>query len=76
MLTFVDRKEALTRYIKENIIKLTSENATKYVEKKIRKEFSERHNLKSDSRFSGKDVAEGRAVLHSQVNSAASCGDD
>ena len=54
----MDRREALSRYIKENIIKLTSEKANKNVEKKIRKDFSEKHNLKSDSRFSGKDVAE------------------
>lgn len=54
----MDRREAIIRYIKENIIKLTSENATKNVEKKIRKDFSEKHNLKSDSRFSGRDVAE------------------
>ena len=54
----MDRREALNRYIKENIVKLTSENASKNVEKKIRKDFSEKHNLKSDSRFSGKDVAE------------------
>lgn len=49
---------ALNRYVKENIVKLTSENANKNVEKKIRKDFSEKHNLKSDSRFSGKEVAE------------------
>lgn len=54
----MDRKEALNRYIKENIVKLTSERANKDVEKKIRKDFSEKHNLKSDARFSGKDVAE------------------
>ena len=54
----MDRKEALNRYIKENIVKLTSEKANKNVEKKIRKGFSEKHNLKSDARFSGKDVAE------------------
>ena len=73
MLTFVDRKEARTRYIKENIIKLTSESATKDVEKKIRKEFSERHNLKSDSRFSGKDVAEevARYIVKTQSLSKA-----
>ena len=54
----MDRREALNRYIKENIVKLTSESASKNVEKKIRKDFSEKHNLKSDARFSGKDVAE------------------
>lgn len=54
----MDRREALNRYIKENIVKLTSESANKNVEKKIRKDFSEKHNLRSDARFSGKDVAE------------------
>ena len=58
VLTLVDRRESLNRYIKENIVKLTSESASKDVEKKIRKDFSEKHNLKSDARFSGKDVAE------------------
>lgn len=54
----MERNEAINRYIRENIVKLTSEKASKSVEKKIRKDFSEKHNLKSDARFSGKEVAE------------------
>ena len=58
VLTIVDKKEALNRFVKENIVKLTSRSANKEVEKKLRRNFSEQHNLKSEARFSGKDVAE------------------
>lgn len=57
-IIFVEKKEALSKYIKENIVKLTSKSSSKDSEKKLRKEFSEHHNLKSDSRFSGREVAD------------------
>jgi hypothetical protein len=54
----VDKAQALRRFVRENIIKLTSTECSKNVEKKLRKEFSERNNLKPGARFTATEVAE------------------
>lgn len=54
----MDKKEAINKFVKENIVKLTSQTASKDVEKKLRRNFSEQQHLKPETRFSGKDVAE------------------
>ena len=54
----MDKKEALNKYVRKYILKLTSPTMTKNVEKALRKSFSEANNLESSSRFSMIDVAE------------------
>ena len=54
----MDKKEVMKRYIDKYIIKLTSPNTTKEVEKSLRTKFENENNLKSNLRFSASDVAE------------------
>lgn len=54
----VDKSEALRRFVKENILKLTSTESDKEVEKQLRRDFAERNKLKTASRFTARDVAE------------------
>ena len=53
----MERKEALNKYVKKYILKLTTPTTTKEVEKALRKDFSETNSLDSRSRFSAVEVA-------------------
>jgi energy-coupling factor transporter ATP-binding protein EcfA2 len=54
----VDRREAIGRYIRKNLLKLTSTETTKELEKSIRRSFFEENHLKGNARFSTQEVAE------------------
>ncbi|MHB8397139.1 MAG: AAA family ATPase [Thermoplasmataceae archaeon] len=54
----VDKQEVLNKYLKNNLLKLTSPSTTKNVEKSLRKKFYEENKLPASSRFTGRDVAE------------------
>ena len=53
----MDKREAIGRYLKKNLLKLTSNETTKQLEKALRRSFFEENHLKGDARFTAEDVA-------------------
>lgn len=60
--THSDKQEALTRYVRNNLLKLTSTSNTKKLEKSLRTKFIEANNLPANARFTAKEVAEEIAI--------------
>lgn len=54
----MDRKEAIGRYLRKNLLKLTSTETTKELEKALRRSFFEDNHLKGEARFTAQEVAE------------------
>ncbi|MHB1507444.1 MAG: ATP-binding protein [Cuniculiplasma sp.] len=54
----MDKTQAMRKFVKENILKLTSAECDKEVEKQLRRDFAEKNRLRTASRFTANDVAE------------------
>lgn len=54
----MDKKELIKRYIDQNILRLTSPSTTKKIEKSMRTKYANEYELKSELRFTAKEISE------------------
>lgn len=53
-----DKKDMITKFVRSNLLKLTSHSATKGLEKSMRMKFFEENSLPANSRFNAREVGE------------------